>query len=180
MGSSQSRRMLDAAIAIVVVLALGVVALWIYSSRGTNEDTTGDEVVVADESVAASTVAVASSPAASPVEVGGGLQFRDYTPEAFAAAQADGTPSIVFVFAPWCPDCRAQMQVIQEDLAPDPRFNDVVVFMIDYDTEKPYMRMVRVAQRSTLIGYRNGEEIGRIYLLQTLEDMQPLFLSVVE
>ncbi len=108
------------------------------------------------------------------------IEFRDYTPETFAAAQADGTPSVVFIFATWCTDCAAQMRVIQEDLVPDPRFDDVVVFMIDYDTEKPYMRMVHVAQRSTLIAYRGGEEINRIYLLQTLEDLQPLFLSVVE
>ena len=52
--------------------------------------------------------------------------------------------------------------------------------MIDYDTEKPYMRMVRVAERSTLIAYDGTEEIGRLYNLTSVEDLQAFFLTLVE
>ena len=53
------------------------------------------------------------------------LEIHDYTPETFAAAQADGVKAMVFVYADWCPVCNAQLDVIQQDLAPDPRFDAV-------------------------------------------------------
>lgn len=108
------------------------------------------------------------------------LDIRDYTPETFAAAQAEGAQAIVFVYADWCPVCNAQLDVIQQNLAPDPRFDAVQIFMIDYDTEKAYMRMVRVAERSTLIAYDGTEEIGRLYNLTAVEDLQAFFLTLVE
>ena len=108
------------------------------------------------------------------------LELRHYTPDTFAAAQAAGVPAMVFIHADWCPICNAQLQVIQEDLAPDPRFDAVQVFVINYDTEKAYMRMVRVAERSTLIAYDGAEEIGRLYNLTSVEDLRAFFLNLVE
>jgi thiol-disulfide isomerase/thioredoxin len=107
------------------------------------------------------------------------LEFRAYTPEGFAAAQAEGRPIIVDVHATWCPTCQAQRRVI-EQLAEDPRFDNVVIFVIDYDTEKAYMRMQRVSERSTLIAFRGSEEHGRLYAVTSFEGIQALFLGIVE
>lgn len=107
------------------------------------------------------------------------LEFRRYTPEDFAAAQAQGAPIIVDVHATWCPTCQAQRRVI-EQLAEDPRFDNVVIFVIDYDTEKAYMRMQRVSERSTLIAFRGGEEYSRLYAVTSFEGIRALFLGIVE
>jgi thiol-disulfide isomerase/thioredoxin len=107
------------------------------------------------------------------------LEFRRYTPEDFASAQAEGGPIIVDVHATWCPTCQAQRRVI-EQLAEDPRFANVIIFVIDYDTEKAYKRMHRVSERSTLIAFRGGEEHDRLYAVTSFEGIQALFLGIVE
>jgi thiol-disulfide isomerase/thioredoxin len=112
-------------------------------------------------------------------ETASAIEFRPYTPDAFAAAQAEGGPIIVDVHATWCPTCQAQRRVI-EQLAEDPRFANVIIFVIDYDTEKAYMRMHRVSERSTLIAFRGGEEHDRLYAVTSFEGIQALFLGIVE
>jgi thiol-disulfide isomerase/thioredoxin len=105
------------------------------------------------------------------------VEFRPYTPDSFATAQAGGGPVMVHVHADWCPTCQAQ-RAVMEELATDPRFDNVVVFIINYDTEKAYMRMHRVSQRSTLIAFRGTEEFGRLYADTTFDSIQALFLGV--
>lgn len=107
------------------------------------------------------------------------IELRPYTPEAFAAAQAEGGPIVVDVHAVWCPTCQAQRNVI-EQLAEDSRFADVIVFVIDYDTEKAYMRMHRVAERSTLISFVGVEEVDRLYAVTTFEGIEAFFAAIVE
>lgn len=107
------------------------------------------------------------------------IELRPYTPEAFAAAQEEGAQIVVDVHATWCPTCLAQRRVI-EQLAEDPRFDNVVVFVIDYDTEKAYMRMHRVTQRSTLIAFLGAEEYGRLYAVTSFEGIEALFASILE
>jgi thiol-disulfide isomerase/thioredoxin len=109
----------------------------------------------------------------------GAIEFKAYTPEAFAAAQADGSPIVIDVHAGWCPTCQAQRRVIDQ-LADDPLFDEVVVFTIDYDSEKAYMRMHRVSQRSTLISFSGSQEIGRLHAVTSFSGIEALFLSVVE
>ena len=107
------------------------------------------------------------------------IELRPYTPDTFAAAQAQGGPIVIDVHAVWCPTCQAQRRVI-EQLAEDARFDSVVVFVIDYDTEKPYMRMHRVAERSTLISFVGGDEIDRLYAVTTFEGIEAFFAAIVE
>ena len=107
------------------------------------------------------------------------LEFQEYTPEAFAAAQAEGGPIVIDVHAVWCPTCQAQ-RAVMEQLAEDERFDGVVVFVIDYDNEKPYMRMHRVSERSTLISFIGTQEIERLYAVTTYVGIEAFFLSIVE
>jgi thiol-disulfide isomerase/thioredoxin len=55
-----------------------------------------------------------------------------YSPEAFKAAQASGSPILVEIHADWCPTCKAQMPIL-ERLTADPKFKDLKVFRVDLD-----------------------------------------------
>ncbi len=79
----------------------------------------------------------------------------------FDAAVAAGGPVLIDVYAPWCTTCRAQSAVLAELFA-RPEFSAFQVFVIDYDTEKDIMRSFGVQQRSTLIAFSGGAEVGRI------------------
>lgn len=87
--------------------------------------------------------------------------FRDFTPDAFAAAQAEGAPVLLVVAADWCPTCRAQEAAIH-DAALDHAFDQMIVFRIDYDRQRAVWRGFNVQQRSTLIALRGRRETGRL------------------
>lgn len=80
--------------------------------------------------------------------------------QAFAAAQAAGRPILVEIAAPWCPACKAQAPIL-EKLRADPRFNKLVTFTIDFDTQKPFVRRFGAHLQSTLIGFKGKAEVSR-------------------
>lgn len=80
---------------------------------------------------------------------------------AFEAAVAAGGPVLIDVFAPWCSTCRAQSAVL-EGLFASPEYAGFTVFVVDYDSEKDIMRSFGVQQRSTLIAFSGGAEVGRV------------------
>jgi len=83
-----------------------------------------------------------------------------YSPQAFAAAQAAGKPILLHITAPWCPTCKAQRPILSK-LEASPKFKHLVVLNIDFDTSKPLLRKLHVAQQSTLIVYKGKKEVGR-------------------
>lgn len=80
---------------------------------------------------------------------------------AFDAALAAGGPVLIDIFAPWCSTCRAQGAVL-DDLFGSPEYAAFTVFVVDYDSEKDIMRSFGVQQRSTLIAFSGGAEVGRV------------------
>lgn len=107
------------------------------------------------------------------------IEIRDYDMAEFDAAKEAGTPIIVDIHAVWCPTCQAQRAVLHE-LEDDPRFADVVVFSVDYDTERQIMRIFAAPQRSTFIGFREGEEIGRLHAQTAFGDIEAFLLTLVD
>jgi thiol-disulfide isomerase/thioredoxin len=78
----------------------------------------------------------------------------------FDKARMSGKPVLVEVTAPWCPTCKAQKPILSE-LKAQPRFKDLTVFEVDFDSQKDALRTLGVQKQSTLIVYKGGQEVGR-------------------
>ena len=83
-----------------------------------------------------------------------------YSQKAFAAAQAAGKPILLHITAPWCPTCKAQKPILGK-LETEPKFKNLVVLNIDFDSQKALLRKLHVVQQSTLIAYKGKTEVGR-------------------
>lgn len=88
------------------------------------------------------------------------VEYRSFTSEAFAQAQAAGQPILVEVHADWCPTCRAQAPAIRRAAAAS-EFEDLVVFTLDFDRQTAERRALGVRAQSTLIAFRGRAETGR-------------------
>ncbi|OAH36475.1 thioredoxin [Methylorubrum populi] len=86
--------------------------------------------------------------------------FLPYTPEALAAAQKAGKPILVEISAPWCPICKTQKPILAK-LGADPRFKDLQVFDVDFDSQKPALKALNARMQSTLIAFKGEKEVGR-------------------
>jgi thiol-disulfide isomerase/thioredoxin len=78
----------------------------------------------------------------------------------FADAQKAGKPILVAVHASWCPTCKAQAPILS-DLRADPRFKDLVYFVVDFDSQKDLVNRFGVRMQSTLIVFKGDKEQGR-------------------
>lgn len=79
---------------------------------------------------------------------------------AFAAAQAAGKPILVAVHADWCPVCTKQKPILSR-LGADPAMKDLMVFVVDFDTQKDVVRRFGAQMQSTLIVFRGSVERDR-------------------
>ncbi|MGE8128520.1 thioredoxin family protein [Methylobacterium sp. NPDC080182] len=83
-----------------------------------------------------------------------------YTPAAFEAAQKAGKPILVHITAPWCTTCAAQKPILAK-LEADPKFKDLQVFDVDFDSRKDVVKQFGATMQSTLITYKGTKETGR-------------------
>ena len=84
-----------------------------------------------------------------------------FSSQAFAAAEAQGRPILVDVAASWCPICKAQEPVVDK-LSADPKFAQLVILRLDFDSQKAEWRKLGVRMQSTLIGYHGARETDRL------------------
>lgn len=88
------------------------------------------------------------------------FESKPFDAASFKAAQSAGKPILVDVFAPWCPTCRAQQQVLQK-LKDKPEYADLTVFKVDFDNQKDAVKDFGARSQSTLIAFKGDKETGR-------------------
>lgn len=79
---------------------------------------------------------------------------------AFESRLAAGDPILVHVTAPWCGECRAQKPIVAT-LAESAEYKRLVIFDVDFDTQKDALRQLRVQKQSTLVVFKEKAEVGR-------------------
>jgi thioredoxin 1 len=88
-------------------------------------------------------------------------ETSNFTPDAFAAAQKAGKPILVWIHASWCPTCAAQAPILA-GLENEPRFQDLAVFQVDFDSQKDAVRRFGAQIQATLITFNGATETGRL------------------
>lgn len=83
-----------------------------------------------------------------------------FSAEAFKAAQVAGSPILVEIHADWCPTCKAQGPILDK-LTSDPKFKEMKIFRVDFDTMKPIVKQLGAQMQSTLIVFKGSAEKGR-------------------
>ena len=74
----------------------------------------------------------------------------NFAQPAFDAAQKAGKPVLVEIAAPWCPTCKTQAPILGE-LRNQPKFKDLQVFTVDFDSQKDVVKALKAQTQSTLI-----------------------------
>lgn len=101
-------------------------------------------------------LALAVAPPSSAVAA----EISPFTPAAFDAAKASGKSILLDVSAPWCPTCKAQHPILA-GLEAEPKFKDLVVLNVDFDSQKDVLRSLGVRMQSTLIAFKGSRETAR-------------------
>ncbi len=84
----------------------------------------------------------------------------NYDSKSFAAAQAAGKPILVEIHATWCPTCKAQAPILS-DLEKQDKFRNLMVFRVDFDSQKDAVKAFGARMQSTLITFKGSQETGR-------------------
>ena len=87
-------------------------------------------------------------------------EVKPYDAASFKAAEAAGTPIVIDIAASWCPTCATQKPIIQS-LVNDPAYSQMVLFHVDFDSQKDVVRKFGAQMQSTLIAYNGSKETGR-------------------
>jgi thioredoxin 1 len=83
-----------------------------------------------------------------------------FTISAFHAAQDAGEPILVDAHAWWCPICLLQGPTIN-GLSTDPNFARLVIFKLDYETQRTEKHELGIREQSTLIAFAGKTETAR-------------------
>ncbi len=84
-----------------------------------------------------------------------------FTAQAFQDAQNANKSILVEIHASWCPTCKAQKAILNNVLLPEPKFKDMVVLRVDFDSQKDVVKQFGARIQSTLIVYKGKKEVGR-------------------
>lgn len=87
-------------------------------------------------------------------------EFFPFDAARFAAAQQTDQPILVDIRASWCPTCAAQKPIL-ERLTTEPAFKHLIVFTVDFDSQKDVVRRFHADMQSTLIAFKGTHETGR-------------------
>lgn len=105
-------------------------------------------------------------------------EIKPFETAAFEAAQKEGRPIVVDIAASWCPTCKAQKPIIQA-LAADAAYGEMVVFEVDFDSQKDVVHSLDARMQSTLIAYDGGTETVRSVGDTKPDSIKALFASAL-
>jgi len=88
------------------------------------------------------------------------FQTNPFDEASFKAAQSAGDSILVDVFAPWCPTCKAQQQVL-DSLKDKPEYAKLTIFKVDFDNQPEVVKSFGARSQSTLIAYKGATETAR-------------------
>ena len=84
-----------------------------------------------------------------------------YTQGKLDALNNAGKPGLVFIYADWCPTCRAQEKILGEIL-PTNEFKGITTLRVDFDAQQALVKAFGVRHQSTLIVFKGGKEVARM------------------
>jgi len=87
-------------------------------------------------------------------------QTMNFDQSRFVAAQGAGQPILIDIRASWCPTCAAQKPII-EHLAAAPEYKELLIFQVDFDSQKDIVRLFGARSQSTLIAFHGTRETAR-------------------
>lgn len=125
--------------------------------------------------LAAPIVIVAAVAAVAPAHA---ATVQPFSPAEFEAAQRQGKPILIDVYADWCPTCRAQKQVM-DTLLPSEEFKNLLVFRLNFDEQESHWRQLGVRRQSTLIAFRGRNEVGRSVAVTDSNAIREFLLAIV-
>lgn len=83
-------------------------------------------------------------------------EAEQFTPQRFAALQAQDALVLVEIHATWCVTCRRQREIVRRYRDAYPGV-DLVLLSIDFDTQKPAVESFGAQYQSTLVLFRGRE-----------------------
>lgn len=81
--------------------------------------------------------------------------------KAFQTAKDAGKSIVVHVTAPWCGECKLQKPIVAT-LADTTEFQNLVIFEVDFDSQKDALRALKVPKQATLVAFKGKTETGRV------------------
>lgn len=97
------------------------------------------------------------------------LDSETFTDERFDALQAEGALVLIDVWAPWCPTCARQREILAEFQDAHPEV-DFTILEVSYDDDKDLVRRFRAPRQSTLLLFRGNEQLW-FSVAETREDV---------
>lgn len=92
---------------------------------------------------------------------------------AFKAARDSGKPVVLEVAATWCGPCQKMKRTVSE-LVEKPDFKDLTIFEADFDANKQELQKIGAHHVTTLIVYRDKNEVQRTIGATEAEVIGPL------
>lgn len=105
-------------------------------------------------------------------------ELKEFTAASFKLAQTSGVPIMIDITASWCPTCAAQKPIVQS-LVADPDYKQMVLFHVDFDSQKDVVRSFGAQMQSTLIAYKGDKETGRSVGDTDQKSIKALFASTL-
>ena len=84
-----------------------------------------------------------------------------YTQEKLDKLNKEGKPVLVFIYADWCPTCKAQGKVL-DSLLPTNEFRSITTLRVNFDKQKAVVKAFGAMYQSTLIVFKGGREVARL------------------